>query len=192
MAKKGEKSTVKAIVAKTKALTLHNPDLQPPKEVVSEWSFLVRTKAKDVNTVISLNGQKRPVVAGAYVKAQLSALDIPETIKAIFEGILPKVDLTKGNVTPAIKAGYSDTHFGLIKGKTPNSWHGVVTYTDKQLCWHCWPEKGLLWADLDSIRQDNAIPLNRKGNNWLTLSFSKGNVLDCIKASIEVINRINK
>lgn len=199
--KKGKDSVVKAVVAKVKPIgkgfdySALKPAALPVFEQVKanqEWSFLVRTKAKDVNTVISIDGQKRPVTAGSYVKAQLSALDVPETIKAIFEGILPKADLTKGNLALAIKAGYSDTHFGIIKGKVPNSWHGVVTYTDKQLCWHSWPEKGILWADLDQLRQDNSIPLNRKGNNWLTLSFSKSNAADCIKASLALINLANK
>jgi hypothetical protein len=189
MAKVSKRIKVKAKAKGFGEVKIHNPDLNP-KQVNAAYSFMVKGGQRNPNQTLLIDGQAKSIEVGQTIKATLDQLNINEVIKDVFKGILPKVDLSKGNVALSIKAGYGVTQFGLTKPGQGNSWHGFITFTDNQLCWHCWDNKGIVKDVLHDIRQSNKLNINRQGANWLTVSYNKNNVDKCINACLELLNKV--
>jgi len=164
---KGNK--VKAVTAKVKVV-----------EAVKTYSFIVKGKAKQESVVLPIDGKDKSFTIGQAIEAHLGQVKAPDTIKAIFEPVLAKHGSKGANFALSIKPGYGLTQFGYTKATSGNSWRGLVSFTDGQLCFHTFDSFGLTKAKIHELRQLSKLSVNRQGKNWVTVAYAKSNINECI------------
>ena len=154
------------------------------------FKAMVKAKANKPNSLFTIGKLEKSFDTGKAYAFDFTTVKLPKAILPVLQSLYTHYGFEcEGKYQFAVKAGYGAIQAGYNRAGH-SSWKGLFALNDGQLCTWSWPERGLTFAKICKLGNDNGLNRNRQGKNWVTYHYSKDNADACLAYGKAIMNTI--